>query len=170
MGTKQLFVTSLLTEISDKDLEGKGTVREDEKGNKYKWVYESGSTNSTAAVGAYAVYSDANRDQVQESVAADLANIAGVWMAEITGHKYGWIQVIGKGKAILYETAAAGSSFASWAMLCALKGVSGQDYFVSTSAEQFPDEIYMPAAQATQSSTAGNTKTNLVDVILNCRL
>ncbi len=173
MGEKVLFVTRVVTQISDKDLEGVGVVREDENGNLFKWVLNSNATNSTAAAYAFAVYSTGDRTQAQEAVAADLANVGGIWQAEITGGKYGWIRVRGTGKVILFQTVAnSTSAIASVAAYVSLKGVSAQDYFVSTNAAQQPDEVWLIASVQSQQSIAGTAtnSTQLVDVAVNFRL
>ena len=170
---KQIFVTAEVTQVSTKDLEGQGVIRTDENGNKYKWVYNSNATNSTAAAYAFAVYSDGDRSQAQEAVAADLANVAGVWQAEIVGHQYGWIQVQGKGPIILFQSAAnSTTAIASVSALVPLKGVSAQDFVVSTNAEQFPDEMWLAQSVQSQQSIAGAAtfSTQTVSAMLNFRL
>lgn len=170
---KQLFVTGDVTQISDKDLESKGVVRSDENGNLYKWVYNNNSTNSTAAVYAYAVYATGDRTLAEESIAATLSNAAGLWQAEITGHKYGWIKVKGKGKAILFRTAANSTiTYQSIAAMAALIGVSAQDYMVTTNANRYPDEAYVAESIATAAAVGGTVTNQTVtcNAVLNFRL
>ncbi len=170
---KQLFVTREVSQISDKDLEGIGAVRHDENGNTYKWVKNNNATNSTAAQYAFAVYSTGDRTIAEEAVAADLSNVGGVFMAEITGGKFGWIHVIGKGKAILFRTAANSTiTYQSIGLMAALIGVSAQDYMVTTNANRYPDEAYVAESMATLAQVAGNTTNQTVtcNAVFNFRL
>jgi len=169
---KTLFETEL-TSIETTDVEGVGKIREDALGNLYRWVKNNNATNSTAAARAFAVYATGDRSLAEESIAATLANAAGVFMAEITGGKYGWIQVKGKGKVILFQTVAnSTSAIASVAAFVTLKAVSAQDYVVSTNAAQQPDEMWLAESVASQQSIAGTATncTQLVNVVLNFRL
>ena len=170
---KQLFVTTEVTQISGKDLEGKGAVRRDENGNEYKWVYNNNSTNSTAAAYAFAVYATGDRTLAVESEAATLTNAAGIWQAEITGHKYGWVKVKGKGKIILFRTAANSTiTYQSIPNMAALVNVSAQDYFVTTNANRYPDEAYIAGSLATLPTVSGNTTNQTVtcNAMFNFRL
>ncbi len=107
MARKILFETAL-TEIKDSDIEGIGILREDERGNVYKWVENKCAT--AMVVGGACAYpaTDGSASpakfgrRISAQAAAELSAdcFAGVAMAAIAASgastsKYGWIQVEG---------------------------------------------------------------------------
>ena len=95
-GAKKVFITRL-TDTSDKDLEGVGTIRWE--GNKcYKWVkYDTAAGNVAAVAGQVAYYMSTG--DVTSDVSASLSIGAGVLQAAIPDANYGWVQI--KGEATL---------------------------------------------------------------------
>lgn len=170
MAKKTLFETAL-DDIKSTDVEGLGRIREDDKGNVYKWVKDNNSTVSSAAAHAYAVYATGDRSLVTESPAASFTNVAGVFMAAISGGKYGWIHVKGKGTVLVMRTAANDtSSYDSMQSMVVLQGVSDQDYFVTTNAEAFPDEAHLAASLETIPTDGSTVSIHPCEAVLNFRL
>lgn len=96
---KRLFVTSL-TQTSTKDLEGVGTTRGDQYGNKYRWIQHVGTAAKPAThVGAPALYdgTDVAATTFLEQVGSDLIDstdspyLAGIHVSAIAISSYGWI-------------------------------------------------------------------------------
>ena len=101
MAKKILFQTAL-TDVKDTDLEGVGNLREDAKGNVYRWVKNRNATAFTAkqavCYDAGNVGTDALLKSVNMPVAADLMLAAGITLTafEASGSDcYGWVQVQG---------------------------------------------------------------------------
>jgi hypothetical protein len=96
---KTLFFTAL-TETSTSDLEGIGTTRIDQYGNKYRWVYNCGAVASRA--GGPACY-DATllaaatflQHALPDAADADVNFLAGIWMAAVAAASYGWVMTNG---------------------------------------------------------------------------
>ena len=114
--TKQVFATGLL-ETSTTDTDIVGTLREDELGNKYRFVKNVDATalvqgqpvawDSAANVGTADYFSD-----VTLAVTAELPNMAGICMTGIAisgGAHYGWVQVWGIAKNARVLTPATGA-------------------------------------------------------------
>jgi len=112
---KTLFETDL-TDTATTDVEGKGTIREDAYGEKYRWVYNASAF--AARVGAPAcfdatLYSGANflKHVLAAPSDEDINFLAGVFMSAIPTLNYGWIKITG-----MYDTCriapASGGSFA----------------------------------------------------------
>lgn len=112
---KVLFQTGL-TETRTTDVEGKGSVREDRFGNKYRWVYNLSTFD--ARVGAPAcfdatLYNNTNflKHVLSAPTAEDVNFLAGVYISAIPTLNYGWIMIMG-----MYNTCrvapATGGSFA----------------------------------------------------------
>lgn len=95
---KQAFVTSL-TESATSDLEGVGTLRIDQDGNVFRWVYNEDGV--TMALGQIAFHTLTNTSVILEKVdmcaSANYGAMAGVVMATsgIATLNWGWIQVLG---------------------------------------------------------------------------
>lgn len=103
-GFKTLFVTSL-TDTSTStlgDIEGIGTTRYDEKGNRYRYVKNLDSF--AARSGGPAMYDLTNNGSAADILdectvdGADLdrAMFAGVWMAAVPALGFGWIMTLGR--------------------------------------------------------------------------
>jgi hypothetical protein len=102
MHRKQLFVSKDVTRISASDLEGVGTIWEDDAGNKYRWVKNRNDTAFTAkqpvCYDAGNVGSSALFESVNSPVAADLMLAAGIAVTAIEASGsdcYGWVMVQG---------------------------------------------------------------------------
>ncbi len=100
MAQKILFETGL-TEFKATDVEGAGTERIDEKGRKYRWIYNVSAI--AARVGAPACYDMSNGaaadfvDEVLVDAADEDINVfAGVFMSAIPTTNWGWIQTWGR--------------------------------------------------------------------------
>lgn len=107
--TKRTFLTKL-TDVSDNDLEGVGTLRW--VGNKcYKWVkYDTGAGPVAAVAGNIAYYYAAGgyQDHIVSCDLSDSVNLgAGVLLAAPTDTQYCWIQI--KGAATLTTALTAGA-------------------------------------------------------------
>lgn len=100
MAKKILFQTEL-TDTDSSDLESVGVLREDEKGNIYRWVKNGEST--ALAAGQTVMYDAGNAGSslyesvVDDATAAseDVALFAGIAMSAIPSEEYGWILVDG---------------------------------------------------------------------------
>ena len=116
-GTKTVYATPLL-ETATTDTDIVGTLREDELGNKYRFVKNVDTTamvqgqpvawDSAANKGTSAYYSD-----VTLAVTAELMNMAGIAMTGIAisgGSCYGWVQVWGIAKDARVLTPATGGN------------------------------------------------------------
>jgi len=98
---KTLFVTEL-TDTKDSDVEGVGTIREDEDGNVYRWVKNDGTAvlvaHETVCYDVTSVGSAALFQSVGDPVTNDLMLAAGICVTGVAisgGICYGWIQVQG---------------------------------------------------------------------------
>lgn len=97
---KVLFQTGL-TETRTTDVEGKGTVREDRFGNKYRWVYNA---SAIAAVPGGPVCYDLSlhagenfrKHVLVDFIDADILFLAGIAISAIPTVNYGWILTHGK--------------------------------------------------------------------------
>ena len=96
---KVLFQTGL-TETRTTDVEGKGSVREDRFGNKYRRVYNLSAFD--ARVGAPAcfdatLYNNTNflKNVLSAPTAEDVNFLAGVYISAIPTLNYGWIMIMG---------------------------------------------------------------------------
>lgn len=107
MGKKILFETAL-TDIKDSDIEGIGSLREDDLGNVYRWVQNTCATAMAAGSCASYPATDGSaspalfKKRISATAAAELSadNFAGICMAAIAASgastsKYGWVQVKG---------------------------------------------------------------------------
>jgi len=102
---KIAYMTSL-TEQSTSDLEGIGTVREDQYGQRYRWIQNGGT--AAAVVGAPECFDETDVADssflgigVGSAVASgDKKYFAGIWLAAVAASSYGWILSRG-----VYETA-----------------------------------------------------------------
>ena len=102
---RQSFFTAL-TDTKTTDVEGVGTLRTDQFGNVYRWVYNQSTTTSLAGQPACFDASDVAATFYQNVVgmsdiaAGDEFFLAGVFISAIPTLNYGWILVSGK-----YDTA-----------------------------------------------------------------
>lgn len=92
---KIAFLTSL-TETATTDVEGVGTMREDQFGNKYRWLYNAGAVAARAGYPAcYDASNLAASDFLQKALPdpadADVNFFAGIWMAAVAAASYGWV-------------------------------------------------------------------------------
>lgn len=112
-GRKTLFVTAL-TDTKTTDVEGIGTERFDQYGNKYIWVYNASAIAARAGGPACydaSLYSSENfRRHVLVDTADDDTNFfAGVFMSAIPTLNYGWILAEGRYAGIRIAQASASS-------------------------------------------------------------
>ena len=178
MHKKQLFVTRTVTQISDKDLEGVGTVREDDKGNVYRWVKSGMATNSTSPQYGLLCYDGTSRSDVKRPSTNDILNIAGVAAAALPGGKYGWIQVKGVSKVVFARNAANSTqTYNSLGVLLPHAAEDGEYHAVSTNAiaVNFIGPVHSHATVAGNDTTRGQEATasfvtEQIDAVLNCKL
>ena len=103
-GFKTLFETALTDTSSAAlgDIEGVGTVRYDEKGNRYRYVKNLEAF--AARAGGPACYDLTNNGAAADfldectidGAAADANTFAGIWMAAVPALGFGWIQTLGR--------------------------------------------------------------------------
>jgi hypothetical protein len=113
MATKILFQTAL-TDTETSDIEGIGSVREDQLGNKYRWVYNASTT--AARVGGPACYDAtlySSNNFLKHALCAvadeDINFFAGVWMSAVPTLNYGWIMTWGRYSSTRIAVASGGS-------------------------------------------------------------
>ncbi len=103
-GFKTLFETGL-TDTSTAalgDIEGVGTIRYDEKGNRYRYVKNLESI--AARAGGPAMYDITNNGAAADfldectvdGVDLDRPGFAGIWMAAVPALGFGWIMTLGR--------------------------------------------------------------------------
>ena len=172
MHKKQLFVTREVTQTSDKDLEGVGTIREDDKGNVFRWVKFSEATNSTVSQYGAVCYDGDNRGEVKRPATATRPNMAGIVQAELTGGKYGWIQVKGKGNALVMRTGAAttDSIDSSAAFLSNYVISDAQYYLTQSNAIGFANAAFSPTSLASIASGTVAPGVKTLELVFSCRL
>lgn len=180
MGQKILFETAL-TDVKTTDVEGIGTVRFDEYGNRYRWVYNASAFASRVAAPAcfdVTLYSGANflKHVLAAPADADILYLAGVFLSVIPTLNYGWVQTWGLGSALV-ALASGGSAAAGDVLkpstLTATTGtsaarpysflngviVAGQPNsttdFPSTLGELVMPHVITPAALATATGITG---------------
>lgn len=117
VGSKKVFQTQL-TDTSTTDKEGVGAIREDDLGNKYRWVK---NVDTTAFVAKQPVCYDSAANvgasdylhEVTRAVAAELMNAAGICITAIGASgalMYGWIQIYGLCPDVRVVTPATGAN------------------------------------------------------------
>lgn len=99
MGMKVLFETGL-TDVSTTDIEGIGTLRFDEFGNRYRWVYNASAFASRVGSPACydaTLYSGNNflKHVLAAPADADILYLGGIFLSIIPTLNYGWIQTWG---------------------------------------------------------------------------
>jgi len=100
MAKKILFETDL-TDTSSSDIEGIGSEREDQYGNKYRWVYNASAFDSQVGSPAcydVSLYSSANflKHVLAAPADEDIYFFAGIFVSAISTHEYGWIMTWGR--------------------------------------------------------------------------
>lgn len=105
---------SNLTDFSSADEVGVGTLREDQYGNKFRWVKNDDSIDARA--GGPACFDAGNyassaliENCLIDTAAEDIDLFAGIWMSNVTTKYYGWIQVWGRYKGANFAIASGGS-------------------------------------------------------------
>lgn len=103
--SRKILWETALTETRTTDVEGKGSIREDRFGEKYRWLYNASAF--AARVGAPAcfdatLYSGANflKHVLAAPSDEDINFLAGVFVSAIPTLNYGWVKIFG-----MYDTA-----------------------------------------------------------------
>jgi len=109
---KQIFNTTGITVVSDKDLEGVGSIRKDAVGNVYRWVKNGNATGSTASAGSAMCYEAGVVTSVIQPTTAQLAAGAGITQGDLIGQSYGWILCKGMASLATLSKAATASQAA----------------------------------------------------------
>jgi len=161
---KQIFRTRLVTETSDEDLEGVGTLRW-VGDSLFRWVQNTEAAAMT--VGMIAFYeSTATAADVFKTVTkcdtADLGMMAGVIMAaSLADDDYGWIQVLG----FCASVSVLNATGTSYAVGYYMKGVNGNAYLSADAATQ---PLYNRNIQLMEVAISATTSTTLYGGLVNC--